>query len=88
MRPFDEAVEKAKEIKRQSRGRNPRYQRIEPPQAVTAQPGHINPVPILGDSPIPNRPLPPIAVGSDTVKQFEHQQAGLPKRRTFSPTPL
>ena len=49
--------------------------------------GSVAPVPVLPVFGLPQRPLPPISIGVDSVKQFEGA-AGIPKRRLFTPTPL
>lgn len=54
---------------------------------LTPDPLSLAPPPVTAGLGVPQRPLPPIAIGYDSLRQFE-AVSGIPKRRVFGPTPL
>lgn len=85
----------------QSNARGPKkyrqWQKQPPPENPVADPVRpgtnptapviANPVPVLAGTGIPQRPLPPIAIGSDALRQFDNS-GNVPRRRVFGPNPL
>jgi hypothetical protein len=92
---LDDAIRKAREIQSNARGprKGRKWQKVPPPENPKAEP--LRPVAPVGTAPppitigpsVPQRPLPPIAVGSDALKQFTNSTS-VPQRRVFGPTPL
>ena len=100
---LQDSIARGREVRQGSRGPKNRrtWQRIPPPENPVAEP--LRPQPLQSSPPqsappvpgaalaatgtIPRRPLPPIAVGTDALSQFDNS-GNVPRRRVFGPGPL
>lgn len=82
---MERAIARAAEIRQNSEGPDARWQRVEPP--APAQQQSAPPPTLLSGFRLPSRPLPPVSVAPDNLRQFE-QQTPVPQRRVIGPNPL
>jgi hypothetical protein len=91
---LDDSIRKAREIRKNANGpkKSRNWQKLSPPEKPISEPlkphapVHVSP-PVSSGPSVPQRPLPPMTVGSDALKQFSNS-SGVPQRRVFGPSPL